>query len=109
MAQEPVKTVGQRIREEIAEAKARGVDIEQGVLPKPSAENTEEAVSLAATNSSPQPPRQPPPPLGKYEYPPRPLPNYAISKGVPPPPCYKGKIGRFYVYSWDKNGDPRCM
>ena len=52
---------------------------------------------------------QPPPPPGKYDYPKRPLPSYAISKGCPPPPCYKKKIGRFYVYAETSDGSPLCM
>ena len=48
-------------------------------------------------------------PLGKYEYPSRPLPAYAISKSCPAPPCYKKKIGRFYVFAEDKAGRPICM
>ena len=73
---------------------------------------TQPVVNKSDTSSpihQPQPPLSAPPPAGKYDYPPRPLPSYSISKGCPAPLCYKRKIGRFYVFAEAADGRPICM
>ena len=84
---------------------AQVVDIEMGKTDATVAP----ALPPAANNTETVTPPKPVPPAGKYEYPTRPLSKYAMSRSCPPPPCYKKKIGRFYVFCEDKEGRPILM
>ena len=91
---------------ELGNSKEEGQLRPHGTVTIP-AEPDEESLSAATTSSSAAPASvsastdgvaQPDPgyPKGPYDYP-NDVGRYSMSKDVSPPPCYKRKVGRFYV------------